>query len=144
MGDVILSVANQPVNSSADVHNAIAQAEKIGKRDVLMRIKTENDRIEFVALPLPAQEPSLWGRIQSWIRSRSNPPRQTYVGACLLIGSTWKVRRRQNDRQFAKNIICHCTNSAAAHDEGAWRKCAVKGPILRGIRGKLSPGRRSP
>jgi S1-C subfamily serine protease len=67
-GDVILSVANQPVNSSADVHNAIAQAEKTGKRDVLMRIKTENDRIEFVALPLPAQAPSLWGRIQSWIR----------------------------------------------------------------------------
>jgi serine protease Do len=69
VGDVILSVANQPVNSSPDVHNAIAQAEKTGRRDVLMRIKTENDRIEFVALPLPAREPSLWSRIQSWLRS---------------------------------------------------------------------------
>jgi serine protease Do len=68
-GDVILTVANRPVNSSADVHNAIAQAEKTGKRDVLMRIKTEDDRIEFVALPLPAQVPSVWSRIQSWIRS---------------------------------------------------------------------------
>jgi serine protease Do len=68
-GEVILSVANQPVSSSVDVHKAIAQAEKTGKHDVLMRIKTEDDRIEFVALPLPAQEPSLWSRIQSWIRS---------------------------------------------------------------------------
>jgi serine protease Do len=68
-GDVILGVANQPVNSPADVHNAIAQAEKTSRQDILLRIKTKDDRIAFVALPLPAQQPSLWGRIQSWIHS---------------------------------------------------------------------------
>ena len=68
-GDLILGVSNHPVNSPADVHNAIAQAEKTGRQDVLLRIKTKDDRIEFVALPLPAQQPSLWGRIQSWIHS---------------------------------------------------------------------------
>jgi serine protease Do len=68
-GDVILGVSNQPVNSPADVHNAIAQAEKTGRQDILLRIETKDDRIEFVALPLSAQQPSLWGRIQSWIHS---------------------------------------------------------------------------
>jgi serine protease Do len=68
-GDVIVGVSNQPVNSPADVRNAIAQAEKTGRQDILLRIKTKDDRIAFVALPLPAQQPSLWGRIQSWIHS---------------------------------------------------------------------------
>jgi serine protease Do len=68
-GDVILGVSNHPVNSPADVYNAIAQAEKIGRQDILLRIQTQDDRIEFVALPLPAQQPTLWGRIQSWIHS---------------------------------------------------------------------------
>jgi serine protease Do len=68
-GDVILDVSNKPVTSTADVHNAIAQAERTGKQDILLRIKTKDDRIEFVALPVPAQQPSLWGRIQSWIHS---------------------------------------------------------------------------
>ena len=69
VGDLILGVSNQPVNSVVDVHKAIAQAEKAGRQDILLRIKTKDDRIEFVALPLPAQQPSLWGRIQSWIHS---------------------------------------------------------------------------
>jgi serine protease Do len=68
-GDVILDVSNQPVSSPSDVHNAIAQAEKTSRQDILLRIKTKDDRIAFVALPLPAQQPSLWGRIQSWIHS---------------------------------------------------------------------------
>jgi serine protease Do len=68
VGDVILEISNKPVNSPADVHDAIAQAEKKGKHDLLLRIKTEEDRTEFVALPLPAK-PSLWARIQSWIHS---------------------------------------------------------------------------
>jgi serine protease Do len=68
-GDVILNVANKPVSSPSDVHNAIAQAEKTSRQDVLVRIKTKDDRIEFVALPLPQQPPSLWARIQSWIHS---------------------------------------------------------------------------
>lgn len=68
-GDVILDVANKPVSSPSDVHNAIAQAEKTSRQDVLIRIKTKDDKIELVALPLPQQPPSLWARIQSWIHS---------------------------------------------------------------------------
>jgi serine protease Do len=68
-GDVILDVSNQPVSSPSDVHNAIAQAEKMSRQDVLVRIKTKDDRIEFVALPLPQEQLSLWARIQSWIHS---------------------------------------------------------------------------
>ncbi len=68
-GDVILDISNKPVNSSVDVHNAIAQAGKIGKQDILLHIKTNKDRMEFVALPLPSHRPSLWARIESWIHS---------------------------------------------------------------------------
>jgi serine protease Do len=68
-GDVILDVSNQPVSSPSEVHDAIAEAEKTSRQDVLVRIKTKDDRIEFVALPLPQQQPSLWSRIQSWIHS---------------------------------------------------------------------------
>jgi serine protease Do len=68
-GDVILDVANQRVSLPSDVRNAIAQAGKTGRRDVLLRVKTKDDRMEFVALPLPAHQPSLWARIQSWIHS---------------------------------------------------------------------------
>ncbi len=68
-GDVILDAANQPVSSPADVHNAIAQASKKGKQEVLFRINTQDNRIIFVALPPPAQQPSLWSRIESWIHS---------------------------------------------------------------------------
>jgi serine protease Do len=68
-GDVILDVSNQPVRSPSDVHNAITQAEKANKQDVLVRFKTKDNRTEFVALSLPQQQPSLWSRIQSWIHS---------------------------------------------------------------------------
>ncbi len=68
-GDVILDVSNQPVSSPADVHKAVAQASKTGKQDVLFRIQTQDNRIIFVALPPPAQQPSLWSRIQNWIHS---------------------------------------------------------------------------
>lgn len=68
-GDVILDVSHKPVNSSTDVHKAIAQAENSGNKDILLRIRTEGDRTRFVALPLPSQKPSLWARIQSWIHS---------------------------------------------------------------------------
>ncbi len=68
-GDIILDVLNNPVRTPADVHNAISRAQESGKRDILMRVRTKNDGIQFVALPIPAQRPTLWGRIQSWIRS---------------------------------------------------------------------------
>jgi serine protease Do len=69
VGDVILDIANKPVHSTTDVHNAIAQAEKVGKKDALLLIKTKEGRTKFAALPLPTQQPSLWARIQSWIHS---------------------------------------------------------------------------
>jgi serine protease Do len=50
-GDVILSVANKPVKSPADVRDMIADAQKGGARNVLVRIKT-GDSIRFVAVRL--------------------------------------------------------------------------------------------
>jgi serine protease Do len=68
-GDIILDVSNNPVSTPADVHNAVSRAQESGRRDILMRVKTRDDRIEFVALPIPARQPTLWSRIQSWIHS---------------------------------------------------------------------------
>jgi serine protease Do len=50
-GDVILSVANKPVKSPADVRDMIADAQKGGARNVLVRVKT-GDSIRFVAVRL--------------------------------------------------------------------------------------------
>jgi serine protease Do len=68
-GDIILNVSNQPVHTPSDVHNAISQAQESGKRAIVMRVRTRNGGIQFVALPVPSQRPTLWGRIQSWLRS---------------------------------------------------------------------------
>jgi hypothetical protein len=68
-GDTILDVLSNPVRTPADVHNAISRAEESGKREIVMRVKTRNDCIQFVALPVSSQRPTLWGRIQSWIHS---------------------------------------------------------------------------
>jgi hypothetical protein len=65
-GDTILDVLSNPVRTPADVHNAISRAEESG---IVMRVKTRNDCIQFVALPVSSQRPTLWGRIQSWIHS---------------------------------------------------------------------------
>jgi serine protease Do len=67
-GDIILDVSNNPVRTPADVHNAINRAQESGKHDIVMRVKTRNG-IQFVALPVPSQRPTLWGRIQSWLHS---------------------------------------------------------------------------
>jgi serine protease Do len=67
-GDIILDVSNNPVRTPADVHNAISRAQESGKHDIVMRVKTRNG-IQFVALPVPSQRPTLWGRIQSWLHS---------------------------------------------------------------------------
>jgi serine protease Do len=50
-GDVILSVANKPVKTPAEVRDMIADAQKGGARNVLVRVKT-GDNIRFVAVRL--------------------------------------------------------------------------------------------
>jgi serine protease Do len=50
-GDVILSVANKPVSTPAEVRDMIADAQKGGARNVLVRVKT-GDNIRFVAVRL--------------------------------------------------------------------------------------------
>jgi serine protease Do len=68
-GDIILDVSGNPVRTPADVHNAISRAQESGKHDILMRVKTKDNRIQFVALPIPVGQPTLWSRIYSWIHS---------------------------------------------------------------------------
>jgi serine protease Do len=50
-GDVILDVGGKAVATPADVRNAINDAQKNGKRTVLMRLKS-NDTTKFIAIPL--------------------------------------------------------------------------------------------
>ena len=68
-GDIILDVSNKLVRTPADVQNAISRAQENSRRDLVMRIKIKNDGIQILALPIPAQRPTLWGRIQSWLHS---------------------------------------------------------------------------
>ena len=44
-GDIILDVSNNPVSTPADVHNAISRAQEGGKHDIVMRVRTGNNRI---------------------------------------------------------------------------------------------------
>jgi serine protease Do len=50
-GDVILDVGGKKVASPVDVRNAISDAQKDGKRNVLMRLKSDN-ATKFVAIPI--------------------------------------------------------------------------------------------
>jgi serine protease Do len=50
-GDVILNIANRPVTSPAEVRDMIADAQKGGARNVLVRVKS-GDSIRFVAVRL--------------------------------------------------------------------------------------------
>jgi serine protease Do len=50
-GDVILDVGGKSVASRNDLRDALAQAKKDGKRDVLMRVKT-SDNTHFIAMPI--------------------------------------------------------------------------------------------
>ncbi len=50
-GDVIVAVNSQEVNGSEDVSKAMAEAEKAGRKSVLVQI-TRDDANRFVALPL--------------------------------------------------------------------------------------------
>ncbi|MGH6770798.1 MAG: Do family serine endopeptidase [Xanthobacteraceae bacterium] len=50
-GDVIMEVAGRRVNNPGDVRNAIGEAQKDGKRTVLLRVRS-GDGIKFVAIRL--------------------------------------------------------------------------------------------
>jgi serine protease Do len=50
-GDVILQVAGKPVSNASQVKQAVNEAQKEGKRSVLMRVQSGNDT-RFVALPV--------------------------------------------------------------------------------------------
>jgi len=50
-GDVILDVGGKKVSAPVDVRNAISDAQKDGKRTVLMRLKSDN-AMKFVAIPI--------------------------------------------------------------------------------------------
>ena len=50
-GDVILEVAGKKVSAPADVSDAVKDAQKDGKRTVLMRVKS-GEGTKFVALRL--------------------------------------------------------------------------------------------
>ena len=50
-GDVILEVGGKKVANAADVRSALSDAQKDGKRTILMRVKS-GDATKFVALRL--------------------------------------------------------------------------------------------
>jgi serine protease Do len=50
-GDVILEVGGKKVANPSDVRSALRDAQKEGKRTVLMRVKS-GDGTKFVAVPL--------------------------------------------------------------------------------------------
>jgi serine protease Do len=50
-GDVILSIANKPVKSPAEVRDMFADAQKGGARNILVRVKS-GESIRFVAVRL--------------------------------------------------------------------------------------------
>ena len=64
-GDIILDISGSAVKTSADVREAISRAQSSGKHDVLIRVKTSDDRILFVAVPIAASLQTRWGRIRS-------------------------------------------------------------------------------
>ena len=68
-GDIILQASNNRVSAPADVQNAINRAQENGKHDVLMLVKTRDNRVRFVALPIPVRQQTLWSQIHSWIHS---------------------------------------------------------------------------
>jgi serine protease Do len=68
-GDVIVDIAGKPVNSNTDVHNALSDAERSGRKDVLMRVRAANEGIRFVAVPIPQRQQTLWGEIRNWLHS---------------------------------------------------------------------------
>jgi serine protease Do len=51
LGDVILDVAGRGVASPTDVYQTIAEAQKAGKRSVLLRVRS-GDNARFIALPI--------------------------------------------------------------------------------------------
>ena len=50
-GDVLLDVGGKRVATPGDVRNAVSDAQKNGKRTVLLRVKSD-DVMKFVAIPI--------------------------------------------------------------------------------------------
>jgi serine protease Do len=50
-GDIIVDVGGKTVGNASDVRKALSEARSLGKRAVLMRVKTA-DSVKFVALPI--------------------------------------------------------------------------------------------
>ncbi len=50
-GDLIVEAGGQPVNSRADLSNAVDGARKEGRRSVLLRLKSA-DGAKFIAVPV--------------------------------------------------------------------------------------------
>jgi serine protease Do len=69
VGDVVVDIAGKPVNSNTDVRNALSDAERSGRKDVLMRVRTANEGTRFVAVPIPQKQQTLWGEIRNWLHS---------------------------------------------------------------------------
>jgi serine protease Do len=67
-GDVILEVAGKAVNTAADVHDALKQAQEDGKKEVLLQVRS-GEKTGFVAVPVASSHQTLWGKIRSWLHS---------------------------------------------------------------------------
>ena len=50
-GDVIIEVSSQPVTSAEDVSKGLAEATKLGRRALLLRVRS-GDQTRFVAVQL--------------------------------------------------------------------------------------------
>ena len=50
-GDVILDVANRPVTTPDEVYRSFADAQKAGKRSLLLRVKS-GETARFIAVPI--------------------------------------------------------------------------------------------
>ena len=71
-GDVISDIGGKPVNSNADVRDALGDAVRNGKKDVLMRVRTAGEGTRFVAVAVPnapTRHQTLWGKIRNWLHS---------------------------------------------------------------------------
>jgi serine protease Do len=68
-GDVILDVSGKPVTAPGDVRKALNEAQDSGKSDILLRVRTMDQQIQFVALPIRPHKPTLWTRLRDWLHS---------------------------------------------------------------------------
>jgi serine protease Do len=68
-GDLILDVSGKPVTAPGDVRKALNEAQDSGNSDILLRVRTMDQQIQFVALPITPPKPTLWTRLRDWLHS---------------------------------------------------------------------------